>query len=93
MIGGTLGTLLCGMKSYHLGRKKTVLITQLVSISGALCILFSKDVAIFYLGNFLLGYTNGVFIGKGLRFIDLRVIKVFRYSGFSRGRLLNGGTH
>ena len=63
MIGGTLGTLLCGMKSYHLGRKKTVLITQLVSITGALCILFSKDVAIFYLGNFLLGYTNGVFLG------------------------------
>ena len=51
------------MKSYHLGRKKTVLITQLVSITGALCILFSKDVAIFYLGNFLLGYTNGVFLG------------------------------
>ena len=63
MIGSTAGTLLCGIKSGYLGRKKTVLVTQAVSFVGALCIVFAKTVAVFCIGNFLAGYTNGLFMG------------------------------
>ena len=58
-----VGTPLCGVQSGIFGRKKTVMITQIVSFVGALCILFARSPVIFYLGNFLSGYTNAVFIG------------------------------
>ena len=63
MIGSTVGTLFCGIKSGYLGRKKTVLIAHAVALIGALCIVFANNVALFYTGNFLSGYTNGVFCG------------------------------
>ena len=63
MIGMAAGTPLCGIQSGILGRKKTIMLTQVVSFIGALCILFSKTAEVFYLGNFLSGYTNAVFIG------------------------------
>ena len=64
MIGTTLGTFMCGAQSSHLGRKKTMMITQGVAFIGSLCILLaSNNIALFYSGNFIAGYTNGVFLG------------------------------
>ena len=63
LIGMAVGTPLCGIQSGSFGRKKTVMITQLVSFAGSLCILFANTPEMFYLGNFLSGYTNAVFIG------------------------------
>ena len=63
MIGMVAGTPLCGLQSSILGRKKTIMMTHIVSFTGALCILFANTVGVFYLGNFLFGYTNAVFIG------------------------------
>ena len=57
------GTPLCGIQSGALGRKKTIMLTQVVSLMGAFCILFANTATVFYLGNFLSGYTNSVFIG------------------------------
>ena len=39
------------------------MLTQFVSFLGALSILFANTVGILYLGNFLNGYTNGVYLG------------------------------
>ena len=63
MIGMAAGTPLCGIQSGALGRKKTIMLTQVVSSMGAFCILFANTATVFYLGNFLSGYTNSVFIG------------------------------
>ena len=63
LIGSTFGTLLCGIKSRYLGRKKAVMITHIVSFLGALCIVLANNVLLFYAGNFLSGYTNGVIVG------------------------------
>ena len=63
MIGMAAGTPICGIQSSILGRKKTIMITHVVSFCGALCILFADTAEVFYLGNFLSGYTNAVFIG------------------------------
>ena len=63
LIGMAVGTPLCGIQSGSFGRKKTVMITQIVSFAGSLCILLASTPEMFYLGNFLSGYTNAVFIG------------------------------
>ena len=63
LIGSTAGTLLSGIKSGYLGRKKTVLITHSIAIVGALCVVLATKVQLFYAGNFLAGYSNGVNYG------------------------------
>ena len=55
MIGMAAGTPICGVQSGILGRKKTIMITQVVSFCGALCIRFADTAEVFYLGNFLSG--------------------------------------
>ena len=63
LIGSTIGTIVYGLKSNYLGRKKSVMITHAVGFAGALCILLANNLELLYVGNFVAGYTAGVFLG------------------------------
>ena len=63
LIGSTIGTIVYGIKSNYLGRKKSVMITQAVGFVGALCIFLANSLELLYIGNFVAGYTAGVFLG------------------------------
>ena len=55
--------MLCGIQSDYLGRKTTIMVTQVISFSGILCILLSTNMTLLYVGNLLAGYSNAIFIG------------------------------
>ena len=60
MFGTATATLVGGLQSNYLGRKPTLLITQIVALAGFLLLRFANDVPMFYIGSFLGGYTNGI---------------------------------
>ena len=56
------GTMLSGVKSEVFGRKKAILTTHFVALLGFLSLRYANSVPMFYLGNFLGGYTEGVYL-------------------------------
>ena len=49
-----------GVTSFGLGRKRTIMISQLVTLTGFLIIRFSNAISLFCIGNCLGGYSTGV---------------------------------
>ena len=62
LIGSMFGTMLSGVKSEVLGRKKAILTTHFVALLGFLSLRYANSVPMLYLGNFLGGYTEGVYL-------------------------------
>ena len=60
MFGALTASLVSGLQSNYLGRKPTLMITQMVALAGFLFLRFANDVPMFYIGSFLGGYTNGI---------------------------------
>ena len=60
MFGSVAATLVTGVQSNYLGRKPTLMITQMVALAGFLFLRFANNVPMFYIGSFLGGYTNGI---------------------------------
>ena len=60
LLGAIIGTLMSGASSYVLGRKKTIMVSQLVTLAGFLIIRFSNAILWFCIGNCLGGYSTGV---------------------------------
>ena len=52
--------MLSGIGSGYLGRKKTLMITQIVALIGILVLRFASSVPHFYLGSFLGGCSGGI---------------------------------
>lgn len=58
------------------------MITHVVAFLGALCIILAKNVAVFYSGNFLCGYTNGVFLSVPPIYIgEINQPKIRKFTG------------
>ena len=62
LIGSVVGTPLGGLHSDWWGRKRAMMVTQILTLLGLLCLRFAKSVPMFYIGNFLGGYTEGVYL-------------------------------
>ena len=60
LIGAIIGTLMSGVTSFGLGRKRTIMISQLVTLIGFLIIRFSNVISLLCIGNCLGGYSTGV---------------------------------
>ena len=52
--------MISGIGSGYLGRKKTLMITQIVALVGILVLRFAWSVPVFYLGSFLGGCSGGI---------------------------------
>ena len=54
------GTMISGVQSNYLGRKPTLMFTQIIALSGFLFIRFAYGIYMFYIGSFMLGITQGI---------------------------------
>ena len=62
MFGSMLGTIFSGVKSDYLGRKLSIMISQVIYIIGLLFLRFATGVAMLYVGSFLGGYSIAITI-------------------------------
>ena len=62
LIGSFVGTPLGGLHSDLWGRKNAMMATQILTLLGLLCLRFAQSVPMFHIGNFLGGYSEGVYI-------------------------------
>lgn len=62
LIGSVVGTPVGGLQSDILGRKNTMMATQLLTLIGFLFLRFAQTIPMFYIGAFLGGYTEGVYL-------------------------------
>ena len=62
LIGSVVGTPVGGFQSDLLGRKTTMMATQVLTLLGFLCLRFAESIEMFYIGAFLGGYTEGVYL-------------------------------
>ena len=51
-----------GIQSDVWGRKKTMMCSQIVALLGFLCLRFAINISMFYIGSFLGGYNEGVYM-------------------------------
>ena len=57
-----MGTPVGGLQSDLWGRKTTMMATQVLTLIGFICLRFAQSVQMFYIGAFLGGYTEGVYL-------------------------------
>ena len=60
MFGSMLGTLFSGAKSDYLGRKRSIMISQIIYFSGLMFFRFANGVFMLYVGSFLGGYSISI---------------------------------
>ena len=54
------GTLICGLLCSYFGRKKTMILANLLSLSGFLFLRFSVNVAMLYISRIIAGFSFGL---------------------------------
>ena len=57
-----MGTPVGGFQSDLWGRKTTMMATQVLTLLGFFCLRFAESIEMFYIGAFLGGYTEGVYL-------------------------------
>ena len=59
MIGSFIGSFGGGLTCEYFGRKRAMMIENLIVTCGYVCIWLSNDIPLLFLGRFLTGYANG----------------------------------
>ena len=62
LIGSMVGAVSSGMQFDFWGRKKTMMSTQIVALFGFVFLRFANSIPMLFIGNFLGGYTEGVYL-------------------------------
>ena len=59
VIGAFVGSFIGGIQAEYFGRKKSLIIGNLLSFIGLMCIWWAKDLPLLFIGRFLAGFANG----------------------------------
>lgn len=59
VIGAFVGSIIGGIQAEYLGRKKSLIVGNLILFSGLMCIWWAQGIPLLFVGRFLGGFGNG----------------------------------